>query len=111
MPEIVFASKLTRAKRYKDSRHRVGVTDCKRGSAMNSWNILARQGHRLLQIGVALFLFTSLEGFAIPYFASPIVGRSVHNVERAVRPYTGSIWPAMAQAPPRRRACTYRILV
>ena len=47
---------------------------------MNLPNILARQGHRLLQIGVALFLFTSFEGFAIPYFASPIVGRSVHTL-------------------------------
>ena len=47
---------------------------------MNSSNILARQGHRLLQIGVALFLFTSFEGFAIPYFASPMVGRSVHTL-------------------------------
>ena len=43
---------------------------------MNSSNILARQSHRLLQIGVALFLFTSFEGFAIPYFLSPVVGRS-----------------------------------
>jgi hydroxylaminobenzene mutase len=47
---------------------------------MNSPNILARQGHHLLQIGVALFMLTSFEGFAIPYFASPIVGRSVHTL-------------------------------
>jgi hydroxylaminobenzene mutase len=47
---------------------------------MDSSNILARQGHRLLQIGVVLFLFTSFEGFAIPYFAAPIVGRSVHTL-------------------------------
>src|SRR5262245_55381587 len=32
-------------------------------------------------------------------------------VERAVRPHPAGIWPAMAQAPPRRRAFTYRILV
>jgi hypothetical protein len=30
-------------------------------------NALSRHGHRLLQVGMALFLFTSLEGFAIPY--------------------------------------------
>jgi hydroxylaminobenzene mutase len=42
--------------------------------------ILARQGHRLLQIGVALFLFTSFEGFVIPYFAVPNLGRSVHTL-------------------------------
>ena len=38
---------------------------------MNSSNILPREGHRLLQIGVALLLFSSFEGFAIPYFAAP----------------------------------------
>jgi (hydroxyamino)benzene mutase len=41
---------------------------------------LSRQGHRLLQVGVALFLFTSFEGFAIPYLASPLVGRSTHSL-------------------------------
>lgn len=44
---------------------------------MASSALLQRQGHRLLQIGVALFLFTSFEGFAIPSLAAPIVGRSV----------------------------------
>jgi hypothetical protein len=34
----------------------------------------------LLQIGVALFLFTSFEGFAVPYFAVPNLGRSVHTL-------------------------------
>jgi hydroxylaminobenzene mutase len=43
-------------------------------------DILSRQGHRLLQVGVALFLFTSFEGFAIPYLASPLVGRSTHSL-------------------------------
>lgn len=47
---------------------------------MNSAILLARQGHRLLQIGVALLLLTSFEGFAIPYLAVPLVGRSVHTL-------------------------------
>jgi hypothetical protein len=47
---------------------------------MNSSNTLSRQGHRLLQVGVALFLFTSFEGFAIPYFIVPNLGRSVHTL-------------------------------
>ena len=47
---------------------------------MSSANMLSRQGHRLLQIGVALFLFTSFEGFAVPYFAAPHLGRSVHTL-------------------------------
>ena len=43
-------------------------------------NLLSRQGQRLLQIGVALFLVTSFEGFVIPYFASPMLGRSTHSL-------------------------------
>lgn len=42
--------------------------------------MLARQGHRLLQLGVVMLLFTSFEGFAIPAMAVPIVGRSTHTL-------------------------------
>jgi len=65
---------------------------------MNSSNILARQSHRLLQIDVALFLFTSFEGFAIPYFASPIVGRSVHTLSALfglILLAFGLLWPRL----------------
>ena len=41
---------------------------------------LSRQGHWLLQIGMALLLFTSLQGFAIPYVAAPRLGLSVHTL-------------------------------
>jgi (hydroxyamino)benzene mutase len=47
---------------------------------MNTSDLLMHQGHRLLQIGVALFLFTSFEGFAIPYIAAPPLGRSAHSL-------------------------------
>jgi (hydroxyamino)benzene mutase len=47
---------------------------------MSSSNMLSRQGHRLLQVGIALFLFTSFEGFAVPQFAVPNLGRSVHTL-------------------------------
>ena len=47
---------------------------------MNPAMMLSRQGHRLLQIGVFLFLFTSFEGFAVPYFTVPNLGRSVHTL-------------------------------
>ena len=47
---------------------------------MNASNLLSRQGHRLLQIGVALFLFSSVEGFVIPYFPEPRLGLSVHTL-------------------------------
>ena len=49
-------------------------------SKMKSSGMLLRQGHRLLQIGIALFLFTSFEGFAIPYLAVPLLGRSAHSL-------------------------------
>lgn len=47
---------------------------------MNSSNMLARQSHRLLQVGVALLVFSSLEGFAIPYLAAPRLGLSAHTL-------------------------------
>ena len=47
---------------------------------MSGSEITSRQGHRLLQLGVALFLFTSFEGFVVPYFAVPNLGRSVHTL-------------------------------
>ena len=47
---------------------------------MNSPNLLPRQGQRLLQLGIALLLFTSFEGFAIPVLASPRIGLSVHTL-------------------------------
>lgn len=64
---------------------------------MNS-PVLVRQGHRLLQIGVALFLFTSFEGFAVPYFAVPNLGRSVHTLSAFVGVLLvalGLVWPRL----------------
>ena len=43
-------------------------------------NILARQGHRLLQVGVGFLLFTSFWGFLFPYLASPPLGLSAHKL-------------------------------
>jgi len=51
-----------------------------RGNELNQHIVLSRQGNRLLQIGVALLVFSSLEGFAIPYFASPRLGLSAHTL-------------------------------
>jgi hydroxylaminobenzene mutase len=65
---------------------------------MNSSDTLSRQGHRLLQIGVALFLFTSLEGFAVPYFAVPSLGRSVHTLSAfsgVILMTLGLLWPRL----------------
>ena len=65
---------------------------------MSSLSILSRQGHRLLQIGVALFLFTSFEGFAVPYFAAPNLGRSVHTLSAfsgVLLLTLGLLWPQL----------------
>jgi (hydroxyamino)benzene mutase len=46
----------------------------------SSITLLSHQGHRLLQVGIALFLYSSFDGFAIPYFGSPRIGLSVHTL-------------------------------
>jgi putative ABC transport system permease protein len=44
-------------------------------------SILAESlAHRLLQIGMALLVYSSLDGFVIPYLGSPRIGLSVHTL-------------------------------
>ncbi len=65
---------------------------------MNTTTAVSRQGHRLLQIGVALFLFTSLEAFAIPYVAAPRLGLSVHTLsalQGVLLLGLGLVWPRL----------------
>ncbi len=60
-----------------------------------------RQGHRLLQVGAALLLFASFEGFAVPYFAVPNLGRSVHTLSAfsaVLLLALGLVWPKLALA-------------
>jgi hydroxylaminobenzene mutase len=40
--------------------------------------ILSHQGQRLLQVGVLLILYSSIEGFAIPFLGSSRIGLSAH---------------------------------
>ena len=42
--------------------------------------LAARQGQRLLQLGIVLLLYSSLDGFAIPYMGSQRIGLSVHTL-------------------------------
>jgi hydroxylaminobenzene mutase len=59
---------------------------------------LSRQGHRMLQLGIGLFLFASLEGFAVPYFAVPLLGRSVHTLcalSGVILLALGLLWPRL----------------
>ena len=65
---------------------------------MTSSEMLSRQGHRLLQVGVALFLFTSFQGFTVPYFIVPNLGRSVHTLSAfsgVLLLALGLLWPKL----------------
>ena len=64
---------------------------------MNGSQIVACQSQRLIQLGVGLFLFTSFEGFAVPYFAVPNLGRSVHTLSA----FTGVLFVALGLTWPR----------
>lgn len=60
--------------------------------------VLSRQGQRLLQIGVALLLLLSLEGFAIPYLAAPQPSVSVHKLaalQSVLLLALGLVWPKL----------------
>lgn len=66
---------------------------------MNPSETLSRQGRCLLQLGVALFLFTSFEGFVIPALAAPNLGRSVHTLcgfTGVLFLAMGLMWPMLA---------------
>lgn len=59
---------------------------------------LSRQGHRMLQIGIALFIFSGLEGFAIPALPVPHLGLSVHTLsalQGVMLLSLGLLWPRL----------------
>ena len=65
---------------------------------MSASNLVSRQGHRLLQIGVALFLFSSVEGFVIPSLSVPRLGLSVHTLsalQGVILLALGLLWPRL----------------
>ena len=65
---------------------------------MNQTTAVSRQTQRLLQCGVALLIFISLEGFVIPVFASPRIGLSVHTLgatQSVLLLALGALWPKL----------------
>jgi (hydroxyamino)benzene mutase len=65
---------------------------------MNGSNMFSRQGHRLLQIGIALFVFSGLEGFVIHSLPVPSLGWSVHTLSALQGIITlalGLLWPGL----------------
>ena len=61
-------------------------------------NYLTRQGHRMLQLGVALVAFVSLEGLAISALPVPRLGLSVHTlatIQALLFIGLGLVWPRL----------------
>ncbi|MFL6258276.1 MAG: hypothetical protein ACJ76Y_01085 [Thermoanaerobaculia bacterium] len=57
-----------------------------------------RQGQRLLQLGILLMLYSSFDGFAIPYLRSQRVGLSVHALSALQGVFLlaqGLLWPRL----------------
>jgi (hydroxyamino)benzene mutase len=60
--------------------------------------MLSRQSRRLIQIGMALILYSFIEGFAIPYLGSPRIGLSVHTLsayQGVLLMTQGFLWPRL----------------
>src|SRR3954453_13868589 len=65
---------------------------------MNSSIELSRQGHRMIQLGIWHFVFSAVEGFAIPFLPSPPLGRSVHTLsalQGVMLLALGLFWPRL----------------
>jgi hydroxylaminobenzene mutase len=61
-----------------------------------------RQGQRLLQLGIVLILYSSFDGFAIPFLASPRIGLSVHTLsalQGVMLLAFGLVWPKLRLSP------------
>ena len=68
------------------------------GDNMNSSNMLSRQGHRMLQIGIGHFVFSGVEGFAIPALPAPPLGLAVHRLsalQGVMMLALGLFWPRL----------------
>lgn len=60
--------------------------------------MLSRQGQRLLQLGIVWILYSSFDGFAIPYLGSQRIGLSVHTLSAYQGIFLlaqGLLWPRL----------------
>jgi (hydroxyamino)benzene mutase len=65
---------------------------------MDTAPTLSRQGQRLLQAGMLLILYSSIDGFAIPLLASQRIGLSVHTLSAFQGVFLlaqGLVWPRL----------------
>ena len=75
--------------------------------------MVSRQGHRLLQVGIALLIFSSVEGFAIPHLASPPLGLSVHRLsalQAVLLLALGFLWPRLDLTSAKARSAFWLLL-
>jgi hydroxylaminobenzene mutase len=67
----------------------------------------SRQGHRLLQAGIPLFLLALLVGLVVPRFAVPRLGLATHLLgvmQGIFLMVSGLLWPRLALTPALSRA-------
>lgn len=65
---------------------------------MNTSGLSLRQGSRLLQLGILLFLFALLVGLVVPHFAVPRLGLSAHLLgimQGLFLMVAGMLWPKL----------------
>ena len=70
----------------------------------------ARDGHRLLRVGMVLFLFALLVGLVVPRFAVPRLGLSTHLLGLMQGTFllaAGSLWPKLTLTRAVSRAGSY----
>ena len=70
----------------------------------------AREGQRLLRVGILLFLFALLVGLAVPRFAVPRLGLSTHLLGLMQGTFllvAGSLWPKLTLTRAVSRAGSY----
>src|SRR5262245_10309921 len=69
------------------------------GAQSRPVSVLApRQGHRLLQLGLVLILYSSFVGFVIPYLGSQRIGLSAHTLsafQGVLLIALGLLWPRL----------------
>jgi (hydroxyamino)benzene mutase len=69
---------------------------------MDISTLLGRQGHRLIQVGIGLFLFAALVGLAVPHFTVPRLALSAHLIgilQGVFFVAVGQIWPKLTLNP------------
>lgn len=77
---------------------------------MSSTSVQHRQGHRLLQIGIGLFLVGLVVGVLVPAFTVPRLGLSTHLLaitQGLFLAVCGLAWPRLRLTPPLARAGTW----